>query len=171
MATGDDLEVIFESLKLIPKLEISENHKLSLFFSLSSSSPVLFLLSFLLNLKAQFHFSFPLLYWHSFTVQLHSIILLRNNFYFSSHFPTYFHVVPLISICKLPAPFKTIFNMSFMQNDFSILVIEWVCLLFSMLLPRNCLFWRFHTEKAKKITHIKLNKANKKVNASGSTSH
>lgn len=105
LATGEDLEVIFESWKLIPKLKVSDNCELSFFISLSSS-PRLFLLNFLLNLKALFHFSFPFLQWMTYSLSnVHSILLIRNNLYFSFRLPMYFHIVPTHFYLQITYPF------------------------------------------------------------------
>lgn len=126
---------------------------LSLFFPLSSSSPVLLFFNFPLNLRAHFKFSFLLLYWHIFTIQppFHSIssksfLSLISCFYLFPCCPIKFLSVnhssphskaPLMQIlCKMTSQSSSLDEFAYF---------------FSTLLPRNCLTWRFHIQNARKI--------------------
>lgn len=121
---GEDLEAIFESWKLIPKLKVSHSCELGLLFSLSLC-PRFFLLNFLLNLKAHFHFSFPLLQGcthcpTSIPFYLYEAIQI-SPFTFQLTSTQSQH----ISTHKPPTPsLKTTFNMNFMSDNFPILDIE-----------------------------------------------
>lgn len=75
-----------------------------------------------------------------------------------------------ISICKSLIPsFKSIFDANFMQDDFPVLIIGWVCLFFLNVVAKELSDLKIPYTKCQK--NIKLNKANKYIDASGSDSH